>query len=153
MGLSTAQPDYMPLSRLPTLLLWTNHIRALVSLCELMGVWLCVVCLWCKIQSSYLGPLWAVSGLWKAWSGISGLRVCTCWRVLVLLHGLLHMWQRNRHKACTPWVTAKGTEQRLYDFKMCIGDCVLVFNVKIIPFSVVSFWGGEGQVTPFMHRN
>lgn len=39
---------------------------------------------------------------------------CMCWRVLVLLHGLLHMRQKNRHKPCTPWVTAKGTGLYVY---------------------------------------
>ena len=68
------------------------------------------------------------SGLWKAWFGISGLSVCMCSRVLVLLHGLLNMRQRNRHKACTSWVTAEGTEQRLCDYKMCayMGECQYV---------------------------
>lgn len=55
------------------------------------------------------------SGLWKAWMRISAFE-CVCGlrvRVEGLLHGLLHMRQRNRHKYCTPWVTAKGTEERL----------------------------------------
>ncbi len=87
------------------------------------------------MQSSYWEPLWVASGLWKAWSGISGLSVCVCvcWRALVLLHGLLHMRQKNRHKPCTPRVTAKGTKERLYVCVMCVRECQyvceLVFNV------------------------
>lgn len=39
------------------------------------------------------------------------VRVCMCWRVLVLLHGLLHMRHRDRHKPCTQWVTAGGRKR------------------------------------------
>lgn len=41
-----------------------------------------------------------------------------CRRMLVLLHGLLHMRQETQTRA-------EGTEQRLYDYKMCacVGKC------------------------------
>lgn len=48
------------------------------------------------------------------------LYVCMCCGVLVLLHGLLHIRQRNRHKPCAARVTAKGTEERLYVYIMCL---------------------------------
>lgn len=92
--------------------------------CEFVWLHRCVVvCIWRTVQSPYWGPLWVASGLWEAWSGISSLKVYICWRVLVLLHGLLHMRKRNRRKACSPWATAEGKEQRLYDYKMCAWQC------------------------------
>lgn len=70
----------------------------------------------------------------------------------MLLHGLLHIRQRNRLEPCTPWVTAKGTHREvicLYAVSVSLWEHVLEFCAEITALSLENrkYEGKELQIS------